>query len=116
MMPRSVLGWLDASSCLARDGVSRTIAMMSQRKMAPATVTSRLANRPLPGLAAVRVSTLALLASILAAFPHRTTSFRPDFRSASVVIAGLSILVALWLIGHAVKIGIAGTGKLRNIK
>lgn len=115
MMPRSVLGWLDASSRLARDGMSRAAALMSRRQVAAAAARSRLVNRASPGLASVRISALALLASLLAAFPQRIRGFGPNSRSATAVIGGLSILVALWRIAHARNNFTNGSAESRNI-
>jgi hypothetical protein len=115
MMPRTILSWLDASYRLARDGMPRTVAMMTQRQMSPAIHRSRVANGSPAGLAAVRVSALALLASILSSLDSGTKSFALGFRSASVVIAVLSAVVALFLIGRAHKGFVTSSTGCRNI-
>ena len=105
MMPRSVFGWLEASSRLARDGMSRTVAMMTPEKTARGTFSLR-SNRNPAGSVVVRVSVTALLASILTVLPQETVPLGPDFRSAAALLAAVSIVLALWkmLRAHEAKL------------
>jgi ubiquinone biosynthesis protein len=102
MMPRSVFGWIEASSRLARDGVSRTLALMSVGTRAQTTVSLR-ANGSRSGFVVVRVAVVALLASILTGLPRGATPLGPDFRSATALLACVSTLLVLWKMLRAHK-------------
>jgi ubiquinone biosynthesis protein len=99
MMPISVLGWLEASSRLAQDGVSRTLTLIGRYDVATGRrVTS--ANRHPAGLTVVRISIFALLASILSVLPQ-AGAIAPNFRTAATLVAGLGVLLALWKLMRA---------------
>jgi ubiquinone biosynthesis protein len=94
MMPRSIFGWLEASSRLAQDGVSRTLTLIGRNQVAAGKAAMPV-NRHRMGLTVVRISAFALFVSILSVLPQ-TVSFGPSFSGATALIAGLSVAVALW--------------------
>ena len=93
-MPRSVLGWLEASSRLARDGISRTLTLIGRHQATAGRQETRV-NRHSAALTLVRISMFALLASILSVLPQ-AAGIAPSLRTATTLIAGLSVLLALW--------------------
>jgi ubiquinone biosynthesis protein len=93
MMPRSVFGWLEASSRLAQDGVTRTVALIGYSQ---ATLVKQKRPTPEPAmLAVVRISIFALLASTVTVLSPGTITAL-TFRTATTLIAGASILLSLW--------------------
>jgi predicted unusual protein kinase regulating ubiquinone biosynthesis (AarF/ABC1/UbiB family) len=95
MSPDTMLGWLEAGSRMARDGMSRAIRMMGQLGSTPTRVAPSQSGKAAT-FAVVRISSLALLFSIAAAVSPGTMNWGLNLRSASVGLTVVAGMLAVW--------------------
>jgi len=98
LSPGNVISWLDAGSRLARDGVSRTLEMITQLGSRQGGADPGTLRGP-DGSASVRIAAVALFASIVAVAPAGEMIWGLNVRSAGILLAVASMLVALWKMG-----------------
>lgn len=93
----SILGWLEANSSLARQGAAHTLHAMSHLTTQGGRGDARRTRlAPSGERSNLRVAALALAASIFVAAPEPGWTWGANTRSAAVVIAVVSGLIAGW--------------------
>jgi ubiquinone biosynthesis protein len=92
---QSIFAWVEANSCLVRDGAMRTLRAMN--RLASSREPTRKRSRVTPrGGASLRMATVTLAVSLLAAAPPGQVRWGPNARSAAIVVAVLSGCITVW--------------------
>jgi ubiquinone biosynthesis protein len=92
--PGSVLGWLEANLHLARDGVWRAAGIANRFDARRRGDPTRPVHNRFKPIAAVRLAAIAFAATVLVTLPHDPLTWGWNPRSAGLVLAGLSTVLA----------------------
>ena len=95
----SILEWLEANSSLVRQGAAHSLRAMSRVASGRAPTAGRPPRPARTGESrSLRVAALAVAASLMAAAPQPGWTWGANMRSAAIIIAALSGVVAAWKI------------------